>query len=416
MRVLILGAGVIGLSSAYYLNRAGHQVTVVDRRTQVAGETSAGNGGQLSYSYVAPLAGPGVISKLPRWLIRRDSPVRFRPKLSIEQWRWCWQFLLACTRERSELTTRKLLSLSFLSRTLLHELIDAEPSLDFDFVRSGKLVVHREASAMHSALRLLEFQRSLGCEQQALSADACIELEPTLAHLRSSLAGGIHTPGEDTADCQRFCTGLEALLRARGVQFLLNTAIDSLRAESGDSVAAWSNGAPLACDHVVVAAGAAAARLLKPVGVHLPVYPLKGYSLTFDLEPRAVAPGISVTDFSRKVVYARLGRRLRAAGIADLDGYSLEPDAARVATLRAEAAAMYPALVGASPGHAWIGLRPATPHGTPIIGPTRYRNLWLNVGHGALGFTLATGSAALLTQWLATSAGRELRSAFALAR
>ena len=414
MRILILGAGVIGLSSAYYLSRAGHQVTVADRHPEVANETSAGNGGQLSYSYVAPLAGPGVVSKLPRWLTHSYSPVRFRPQLSIEQWRWCLQFLSACTREQSELTIRKLLPLSFLSRTLLHELIATEPSLDFDFVRSGKLVLHREPSAMQSAVGLLEFQRSLGCDQQALSADACVELEPTLAHLRPYLAGAIHTASEDTADCQRFCKGLEALLRARGVQFLMGTSIDCLRPDSSGRVEAWSGGAPLASDHVVVASGAAAARLLKPVGIRVPVYPLKGYSLTFDLQPQTAAPHISITDFSRKVVYARLGKRLRVAGIADINGYSLNSDPTRLAILRTEAAALYPDAVRSCPASEWIGLRPATPRGTPIVGPTRYRNLWLNVGHGALGFTLATGSAALVTQWLASSNGDELRSTFAL--
>ncbi|MGF6769986.1 D-amino-acid dehydrogenase [Paraburkholderia sp. GAS199] len=418
MRIVIVGAGVIGLTSAYYLSRAGHDVTVVDRQAAVASETSSANGGQLSYSYVAPLAGPGVVSKLPRWLTRADSPVRFRPRLNLEQWRWCLQFLAACTRERSELTTRELLSLSFLSRTLLHEMIAGEPSLDFDFVQSGKLVLHRNASEMRSAVALLEFQRQLGCEQQALSADACVELEPTLAPLRSSLAGGIYTPSEDTADCRRFCRSLEALLRARGVQFSMNTSIDSLKAGARGDVKAVCNGEALASDHVVVASGTAAARLLNTVGVSVPVYPLKGYSLTFDVAAHMAAPSVSITDFSRKVVYARLGNRLRAAGIADIEGYSLEADPGRLATLRAEVAAMYPDIAVASAGREWVGLRPATPRGMPIIGPTRYRNLWLNVGHGALGFTLATGSAATLTQWLAQrspgTTRRELSGAFTL--
>jgi D-amino-acid dehydrogenase len=414
MQILILGAGVIGLSSAYYLSRAGYDVTVADRHPEVASETSFGNGGQLSYSYVAPLAGPGVVSKLPGWLTHRNSPVRFRPKLSTEQWRWCFEFLSACTREQSESTTSKLLSLSFLSRTLIHELVAAEPTLDFDFVRSGKLVLHRDASEMQSAVKLLEFQRTLGCEQRALSADACIELEPTLAHLRPFLAGGIHTPSEDTADCQRFCKSLETLLRARGVQFLMKTAIDCLRLKTSGGVEAWSGGAPLAADHVVVASGSAAARLLKPLRIRVPIYPLKGYSLTFDLKPQTAAPWVSITDFSRKVVYARLGERLRVAGIADIEGYSLEADPTRLATLRAETAAMYPDVARSSAGSEWLGLRPATPRGIPIVGPTRYRNLWLNVGHGALGFTLATGSAALLAEWLASSNGQELRSTFAL--
>lgn len=413
MRILIVGAGVIGLSSAYYLSRAGYDVTVVDRHADVASETSFGNGGQLSYSYVAPLAGPGVVSKLPRWLTQRDSPVRFRPRLSVEQWRWCFEFLAACTRERSELTTGKLLSLSFLSRTLMHELIVAEPSLDFDFVRSGKLVLHRDASAMQSAVDLLAFQRTLGCEQQALSADACVDIEPALAHARSLLAGGIHTPSEDTADCRRFCKGLEAVLRARGVRFLMNTSVDALKPRA-NGVAAICEGAPLVADHIVVASGAGAKRLLKPLGIRMAVYPIKGYSLTFDLQARTAAPQVSVTDFARKVVYARLGERLRVAGIADIDGYSLEPDAARLATLRKETVTLFPDLAQSAVTGEWAGLRPATPHGMPIVGPTRYPNLWLNVGHGALGFTLATGSAALLADGLTGNNGHELRSTFVL--
>jgi D-amino-acid dehydrogenase len=414
MRILIVGAGVIGLSSAYYLVRAGHDVTVVERHPGVAGETSSGNGGQLSYSYVAPLAGPGVVSKLPRWLTQRDSPVRFRPRLNIEQWRWCVEFLSACTRERSELTTRNLLALSFLSRTLMHELIATEPSIDFDFTQSGKLVLHRDPVAMQGAVKLLEFQRALGCEQHALSADSCVELEPALAHMRPLLAGGIHTPGEDTADCQRFCECLEAMLLSRGVRFLMNTSIDDLEVDAGGNVRARCRGAQLDADHIVIASGAGATRLLKPLGIRVPVYPLKGYSLTFDLQPETGAPHVSITDFSRKVVYARLGERLRVAGIADIDGYSLEPDGARLATLRNETAAVFPEVARLPVAREWTGLRPATPRGTPIVGPTRYRNLWLNVGHGALGFTLATGSAALLTDWLAGANGHTLRNTFIL--
>lgn len=414
MQIMVLGAGVIGLSSAYYLSRAGHQVTVVDRHADVAIETSFGNGGQLSYSYVAPLAGPGVLSKLPAWLSRRDSPVRFRPSASPEQWRWCLEFMLACTRKRSNLSTRRLLSLSFFSRMLMHELVRDEPALDFDFAHSGKLVLHRDAHAMQSAVELLAFQRTLGCDQQALDADECVNLEPALEHVRADLAGGIYTPSEDTADCYRFCKGLEALLRERGVRFQMNTSIDGLRRAPGGRVQAYSGSASLDADHIVIASGASAARLLKPLGVRLPIYPLKGYSLTLELKPQSIAPKLSVTDFSRKVVYARLGNRLRVAGMADLDGYSLEPDPTRLAALRAQTAALFPMAADPAAATGWTGLRPATPGGTPIIGPTPYRNLWLNVGHGALGFTLATGSAALLTDWLDGRSDQPIGKTFAL--
>jgi len=417
MQIAVLGAGVIGLASAYYLNRAGHQVTVIDRHDEVAAETSFGNGGQLSYSYVAPLAGPGVLSKLPTWLARRDSPVRFRPSGNAEQWLWCLKFALACTQRRSNLTTRELLSLSFASRALMHQLLRDEPTLDFDFQHSGKLVLHRDVAAMKGAIDLLDFQRSLGCEQEALSTDECVALEPALADVRARIVGGIYTRSEDTADCHRFSTGLEAILRARGVQFSMNTHVDALEVAKGGHIVAHSGGRALDADHIVVATGASATHLLQPLGLHVPVYPLKGYSLTYPLGPQAIAPTLSVTDFARKVVYARLGDRLRVAGMADLAGYSLKPDPSRVAALRAEAAALFPQVVA---NHAdateWTGLRPATPRGTPIIGPTRYPNLWLNIGHGALGFTLASGSAALLTGWINGQPDPSLSSLFTLAQ
>ncbi|NKJ49325.1 D-amino acid dehydrogenase small subunit [Burkholderia sp. SG-MS1] len=415
MQIMVLGAGVIGLTSAYYLNRAGHQVVIVDRHGDVAAETSFGNAGQLSYSYVAPLAGPGVLSKLPLWLTRKDSPVRLRPSMSPAQWRWCLQFALACSRKRSEITTRQLLSLSFASRTLIHQMLRDEPQLDFDFQQSGKLVLHRDAHAMQSAVDLLEFQRSLGCEQSALSADECVALEPALADMHKELAGGIYTSSEDTADCHRFCQGLAEILRARGVEFALHTPIDALRRSPRGHIEVRSNGTTLQAQNIVVAMGTGAARLLKPLGIDVPVYPLKGYSLTYHLDEPSAAPRVSVTDFARKVVYARLGNRLRVAGMADIEGYSRRPDPARLAALRAETAAFLPKVV-ADRGEVseWTGLRPATPRGTPIIGATPYRNLWLNVGHGALGFTLAAGSAVLLTSCLENRADPVPSNAFAL--
>jgi len=414
---MVLGAGVVGLTSAYYLSRAGHHVTVVDRHIDVAAETSHGNGGQLSYSYVAPLAGPGVLSKLPAWLLRSDSPIRFRPSTDLEQWRWCIKFMLACTRRRSDITTRKLLALSFASRTLMHEFVREETAVDFDFSRSGKLVLHRDSQAMKQAVALLEFQRSLGCEQQALTAQECVALEPAIERAHREFAGGIYTRSEDTADCYRFCRGLEQILRARGVHFSMNTRVDALRPNARGEIEARSGGMALEAEHIVVATGAGAARMLAPLGVHIPVYPLKGYSLTYALKPESVAPSMSVTDFARKVVYARLGERLRVAGIADLEGYSLALDPSRLAALHKEAATLFPTAIADSADVAqWAGLRPATPQGTPVVGPTTYRNLWVNVGHGALGFTLATGSAASLASWFEKRPDPALSALFAMKR
>jgi D-amino-acid dehydrogenase len=414
MEVLVLGAGVIGLTTAYYLNAAGHRVTVVDRHAEVAQETSYANGAQLSYSYVAPLAGPGVLGKVPGWLADGDAPMRFRPSLDPHQWRWCLQFARACNSRQSASSTQKLLELSFLSRTLMHRLIADEPSLDFNYVRSGKLVVHRDPQAFSAAVEQLKFQRSLGCDQHALDSDACVRQEPALDHIRHEVAGGIYTASEDTADCYLFCKSLERVLHARGVSFELAVNVSALRQGSDGRVEAWAGARRLPGEQIVVALGCESVHLLKPLGVDVPIYPLKGYSLTIPVSSKSIAPSVSVTDFSRKIVYARLGDRLRVAGMADLVGYSRALNRRRLATLRRESQRLFPQAGDYTSADEWAGLRPATPLGMPILGPTRQKNLWLNVGQGALGFTLATGCGQLLSDWMDSRAGAIDRTVYAL--
>lgn len=448
MAVLILGAGVIGLTTAYYLQQAGHRVTVVDRHPRVATETSYANGAQLSYSYVAPLAGPGVLSKLPGWFIDADAPMRFHPTLDPDLWRWCRRFVSACTQAQSLRATREMLALSFLSRDLMRELIAAEPSLAFDHTHSGKLVLHRSPEALSAAVDLLAFQRTLGCEQEALDADACVAREPALAHVRHEIAGGIYTRSEDTADCHLFCLGIERLLRSRGVEFALGTSISALHtATDGTIGATTADGDRLHAQHIVVAMGSDSVPLLKSIGVRVLMYPLKGYSLTVTTHERnpaarietrhgadgadvaapgpgitndatdtrpATAPSISITDFARKVVYARLGNRLRIAGMADLGRPNRDLEKDRLATLRREAEALFPDAGDYEHATPWAGLRPATPTGLPIIGRTSIPNLWVNIGQGALGFTLATGSAKLLADGLGGVPSSIDRSAYSL--
>jgi D-amino-acid dehydrogenase len=326
MHVLVIGAGVIGLATAWYLRADGHQVAVVERNRDVALETSFANGGQLSYSYVAPLAGPGVLTKLPGWLLRGDSPVRFRPRADLEQWRWLLQFVRACTLEQSEACTRKLLSLSFFSRDLMQELLVHEPALRFEHANAGKLVVYRTGAAFDAARRLLDYQRSLGCEQEALDVKACIAQEPALAHLGTQLQGGIFTRSEDSGDCYQFCVSMMRLLLERGVGFRFGTTITQLRRDSAQKVAAYAGDERLDADHIVLATAAASVPLLRTLDIRVPLYPLKGYSLTAPVVADAAAPRVSITDFERKIVYARLGNRLRIAGMADITGRRADID------------------------------------------------------------------------------------------
>lgn len=400
MRVVVLGAGVIGLATAWCLLRDGHRVTLVERNQGVALETSYANGGQLSYSYVAPLASPSVLPKLPPWLLSADAPLRFRPQADLQQWRFCLAFLLACTQRQSDLTTRQLLALSFYSRALTRELVEAE-GLDFAYARSGKLVVHSDAAAYAAACRLLDYQASLGCEQQALDADACVALEPALAHMRPLLAGGIHTPSEDAGDCYRFCTGLEQRLRAAGASFVLGEAVQRLAIEGGCIRAAETAHGAVEGEAYVLATGNRSVALARSAGIRLPMYPLKGYSLTVPVADDAGAPRVSVTDYAQKVVYARLGESLRVAGMAEIAGHEPTPDPRRIALLARQAASRFPAAGDYDGARVWCGLRPATPKGAPVLGTTPYPNLMLNVGHGALGFTLAMGSAQVVTDLVA---------------
>jgi len=392
MKVCVLGAGVAGMTSAYFLAEAGHDVTVVERNAGVGLETSYANGGQLSYSYVAPLAGPGVLPKVPPWLLRRDSPLRFSPRLDYYQWRWCLQFVLACSARQSELTTARLLRLSFYSRALMHAMVETE-ALDFDYVRNGKLVFYSDPDSFRGAVAAMDYQRSLGCEQQALDAGECIALEPALAGIAREIAGGIYTPSEDAGDCYRFCVSLEQVLQARPrpVGFQLNTRITGFVRARGRIAAVRSDRGDLEADCFVVTLGAQSVFLLRDIGIDAPIYPLKGYSLTLPIRAESCAPRVSITDHKRKVVYARLGDELRVAGMADITNYRADLDPARIAVLVRQVEATFPGCADFSLSKPWCGLRPATPKGTPVLGATPYANLLLNVGHGALGFTLACG-------------------------
>jgi D-amino-acid dehydrogenase len=402
MRVCVLGAGIVGLATAWQLNRQGLEVSVIDRAAPGAG-ASGGNGAQLSYSYVQPLADPSIWKQLPKLLFSPSSPLKLRPQLDPLQWRWGLAFLAACNARTSRDTTMRLLALAAESRRAFEQML-ADVAPDCDFSATGKLVLYANAAALEGARRQLELQRAMGSEQRLVTPEECVAIEPALAGYRAQMAGAIHTPSECAADCLKVCIALERALRARGVRFMLDCEVRGFDVRN-DRVAAVQTGAgDVEADAFVMALGAASHRLGRQLGAYLPVYPLKGYSITVDVDPApGAAPRVSVTDSARKVVFARVGPRLRVAGMAELVGHDASIPATRIETLAEATRAVFPQASRLEALHPWTGMRPATPTGLPIIGrlASAPSNMLFNTGHGALGFTLAFGSARRIADSLA---------------
>lgn len=395
MNVTVLGAGIVGLAAAWELTQRGHAVTVIDRAEPGSG-ASGGNGAQLSYSYVQPLADPSIWAQLPKLLLSPTSPLKLRPQLDPHQWRWGLAFLAACNAATSRETTLELLTLAQRSRAGF-EAVRAALQPDCDFSATGKLVIYRSPAALDGAARQLDLQRELGsAPQRIVSPDECVAIEPALGTVHREISGAVYTASECAADCLKLCTALVAALRARGVTFLLGEAVDGF-ALRGDMVRAVTTArGAIDGDAFVLALGTASHTLARRLGLRLPVYPLKGYSLTLDVDPApGAAPTVSVTDAAHKVVFARLGNRLRVAGMAELVGHDASIPAARIASLVASTRAVFPHSSDFAQLHPWTGMRPATPTGLPILGrlPGAPKNLLFDAGHGALGFTLAFGSA-----------------------
>ena len=401
MRVCVLGAGIVGMATAYELNRAGHDVTVIDRAKPGSG-ASGGNGSQLSYSYVQPLADPGIWAQLPKLLLSPASPLKIRPQLDVHQWRWGLQFLAACNAATSRTTTMALLQLAAESCQGFDAML-AKEKLAVDFSSTGKLVLFSTHASFAAAQKQMLLQRELGSVQEAVSAKACIEIEPALASYQPNITGAIYTPSECAADCQKTCDGLLALLRQRGVRFLLNMPIEEIRVEKGAVTAIKTPQGDIEADQYVMALGAASAPMARKLGVYLPIYPLKGYSITVDVDSQPDAPVVNVTDSACKVVFARIGSRLRVAGMAELAGYDTHIAFRQIESLKASTQALFPHCSPFAELNPWTGLRPATPTALPLIGKHAKGpdNMLFNAGHGALGFTLAFGSAVRITKLIA---------------
>jgi len=388
---------VVGLTSAWALVERGHAVTLVEREAAVATGASRANGGQLSYRYVSPLADEGVPLKALRWLLDPDGPLRFKPEARWQQWSWMFAFLRACRRPVNQRMTARLLELGAYSQAAFGSLQQAA-RLDCIALRTpGKLVVYRKpAEFARVAARIKALK---GGPEQALSHDECVSLEPALQSTEASLAGGIFTAGEAVADCHKFCEQLAQRLRSHpNFRGFVRATAEGFVLRNGQAMALKTSTDVIAADDFLLAAGLQSRELAKTVGVQLPLYPLKGYSLTAPIAAVHKPPVISVTDFEKKIVYARIGDQLRVAAMVDLVGEDLRIDPARIGSLQRAVRATFPLAADYDQAESWAGLRPATPSGAPLLGASGVRNLWLNVGHGALGFTFSFGTANIVAE------------------
>ncbi|WP_085677829.1 MULTISPECIES: D-amino acid dehydrogenase [unclassified Pseudomonas] len=393
-QVTVIGGGVVGLATAYALVREGQSVVLVEARDQLASATSFANGGQLSYRYVAPLADAGVPWQALGWLLRGDSPLRLRLRLDPAQWRWLLAFVLACRSSVNRRNAVQLLALALHSQATLKRWREDDGLSDFAWRQNGKLVAFRSERAFaHGREHLLDPEN-----QRVLGASEVRSLEPALADV--PFIGAVLTPEEEVADCHRFCERLAERLRASGqCRFLLGTPVTRLISRDDQVVALQLGREQLDVERLVLCAGHRSAGLALP-GLRLPVYPLKGYSLTAPIAMAHRAPEVSITDYERKIVYARLDQQLRVAAMVDIVGYDDAVDARRLESMRLQALETLPQAADYAAAVEWAGMRPATPTGVPIVGASAYRNLWLNLGHGALGFTLACGSGERLARML----------------
>jgi D-amino-acid dehydrogenase len=396
MKVVVLGAGVIGVTSAWYLAKDGHDVTVLDRQPTAGLETSFANGGQISVSHAEPWANPGAPQKLYKWLGREDAPLLFRLRADPRQWSWGLRFLIECLPERTRRNTLTILRLGLYSRDMLKAL-RRETGVLYDHLEKGILQIHTDAGEFEAAYARVELLRSHGCEMHIKSVQECMELEPALRASQIGLIGGTYAPDDESGDAHQFTGNLAALCRERGVQFGYEHSVEALSTE-GDAVISAVVRDPegrrelVKADAFLVALGSYSPFLLSPVGISVPVYPVKGYSVTVRLTRPEAAPTRCLSDENAKMAITRLGNRLRAAGTAELTGYDTSLNDARCDAILSRIERLFPGAGDYAGASRWAGLRPTTPSNVPLIGPTRYRNLFLNTGHGTLGWTLACGS------------------------
>ncbi len=398
MKVIVLGAGVIGITTAYQLASAGVEVTVLDRQPGPALETSYANAGQVSPGYSTPWAAPGIPFKALKWMFQRDAPLAIRPDGSLWQLRWMYAMLRNCNASRYARNKQRMMRLAEYSRDCLRELRQ-QVGLQYEQRSGGTLQVFRSRAQFEAAQRDIEVLRECGVDHQLLGADELAAVEPALAQARDRLVGGLRLPNDETGDCRLFTSELEARARQLGVALRYRTTVDALQRDGRRVTGVLAGGELLRADACVVACGSYSRELLLPLGVDLPLYPVKGYSLTVPVVDPALAPRSTVLDETYKIALTAFDRRIRVGGMAELAGFDLRLDPRRRRTLEKVTRQLFP---GGDLGAAefWTGLRPMTPDGTPLLGPTSHAGLWLNTGHGTLGWTMACGSARVLTDQL----------------
>jgi D-amino-acid dehydrogenase len=396
MKVVVLGAGVIGTACAWYLRAAGHDVQVLERQGAAGMETSFANGGQISVSHAEPWANPSAPWKALRWLLREDAPLLFRLRADPAQWLWGLKFLAECLPARTERNIRQLVALGLYSRAQLQAL-RRETGIQYDHLERGILHLYTDASDFEAAKATAELMQSLGLERSPMTPDECVAIEPALARSRHLLAGGTYSAGDESGDAHRFTQALSGLCAARGVRFEYGTTIEAIAAERDavagvDVVHGESGRERVRGDAYVLALGSYSPLLARPLGIRLAIYPAKGYSVTMPVKNAGAAWTVSLTDDAHKLVYSRLGERLRIAGMAEFAGYDTSINRVRCEAILARAQTLFPEAGEPREAQFWAGLRPSTPSNVPYIGRTRYRNLYLNCGHGTLGWTHACGS------------------------
>ena len=396
MKVIVLGAGLLGVTSAYFLRQHGHEVTVLDRQASAAAETSFANGGQISVSHAEPWANPSAPLKVLQWLGKEDAPLLFRLRADARQWLWGLQFLRECTPARTRYNIGQIVRLGTYSRDTLQTL-RREIGLEYDQRTQGILHFYTSAKEFEGAETPAAQMRELGCDRRVISADEAIRLEPALAHIRPQLAGATYTAEDESGDANRFARELVQRCESIGVQFCMSHTVTALRQAAGriDHVEATdADGRFLRIrgDAYVVAMGSLSPLYTKPLGIDLPVYPAKGYSVTMPVKDATKAHQVSLTDDEYKLVFSRLGNRLRIAGTAELNGYDRDLNRVRCEAIVRRVEALFPGAGDSEQAQFWTGLRPATPSNVPIIGRSKIANLYLNTGHGTLGWTHSCGS------------------------